>query len=73
MQKFYIIQSACSAECQQLSEEEDSHIKESLHSSTLMADPSEPHESTAIVVEIYVIYCTFRGTADKCRAGASIF
>ena len=40
---------ACSAECQQLlSKEEESHKDlESLHPSTLMADPSEPHESSA--------------------------
>ena len=42
-QKFYVNQPACSAECQKLSEEEE----EFLHPSTLMADPSEPHESTA--------------------------
>lgn len=45
MQKVYANQSACSTERQQLSEEEESH-KESNHSSTLMAEPSEPHEST---------------------------
>ena len=40
---------ACSAECQQLlsKEEESSKELESIHPSTLMADPSGPYESSA--------------------------
>ena len=45
MQNVYVNQSGCSAEHQYESNEEESH-KESIHPSTVMADPSEPHEST---------------------------